>query len=341
MTSPMQDIYQLSSLFKIFSSTSRKKEKLDYILEPLQAMTQICLLSNCPIGSKLTIHDNLLKIQLPCITQGIVRYFNEDTKDDLYYLFNVFRRFLSYYKHLDNSRDNLLTYNSKNKNNKNKNNPRIITNNKNSTVNRQSTNNRQITDNRQSTDNRQITDNKQSNDNIFNYSNDSSVNGNSSVNEEYVDEESKEVLKNNIIRDNMIREHFKRENYKKLFELVIELCIGGLDKLIQTYTDSNKISVLHTLQMYKIMLQKRDFFENQAFNASNLQNRNIDNNNIDNIFNNITNIYGHEDYEILLNLLTLCKKNKNNYDNYITACNSIFKPNNDKIKKWINDNIAL
>lgn len=254
MTSQIKDIYNISTIWKYFTSTSRKKEKLDYILEPLQAMTQLSFLIFCPIGSKLTIHDNLLMIQLPGITQGIIRYFNEDTKDDLYYLFNVFRRFLTYYKHLEKGNN----------------------------------------------------------------------------------------------------------NHKKLYELIIECAIKGLDRLIQTYTDSNKISVLHTLQMYKIMLQKRDFFYSENTNINNnseipsseipsseISSSEIDNKlyndgtNIDNIFCNIINIYGNEEYLILLNLLQLSKKNPNNIENYILACNSIMKPNNDKIKKWINDNIAL
>ena len=246
MSSPIQDAYHLSSIWKIFSSSSSKrKEKLDYILEPLQSMIQLCFLAYCPIGTKLTIQDNLLHIQLPGMTQGIIRYFNEDTKDDLYYLFNVFRRFLLYYKHLDDYQSNNSTF-------------------------------------------------------------------------------------------------------KKLYDIIIELAIKGLDKLIQTYTNSEKISVLHTLQMYKIMLQKRDFFDQNNSKDDNTTNplaiRNKlynDGHNIDNIFCNIINIYNREDYILLYNLLILNKKNPQNYENYIVACNSIFKPNNEKIKKWINDNIAL
>ncbi len=81
----------------------KKREKLDYILEPMQAMLQLSLLAFCPVGSKLTIQDNLLYIQLPGVSQGIIRFFNDDAKEDLYYLFNVFRRFISYYKFLQSS----------------------------------------------------------------------------------------------------------------------------------------------------------------------------------------------------------------------------------------------
>ena len=122
-----------------------------------------------------------------------------------------------------------------------------------------------------------------------------------------------------------------------------------MEKLIQTYVDSNKISVLHTLQMYKIMLQKRDFFDNDNIPSEQYGTQPLairsklynDGTNIDNIFCNIINIYGREEYAITLNLLQLCKKNPGNIENYICSCNCIMKPNNDKIKKWINYNIAL
>ena len=239
MSSPIQDIYNVSSIWKVFMTSNRKKEKLDYILEPLQSMTQLCLLSFCPVGSKLTIHDNILQIQLPSMTQGLIRYFNDDNKDDLYYLFNVFRRFLLYYKFLE-------------------------------------------------------THNKFSN----------------------------------------------------LFDILINLAIKGLDKLIQTYADSERISVLHTLQMYKIMLQKKDFFDSNENNSQNplvIRNKlnNATNNNIDTIFCNIVKIYDNEEYYLILNILISCNKYSNNIDNYINSINFIMKPCNDKIKKWINDNVAL
>lgn len=75
----------------------KRKEKFDMIVEPFQAILQICFLAFCPIGTKIAIQDNLLRIQLPSISQGIMRWYYSDNKDDLYYLFNVFRRFIVYY----------------------------------------------------------------------------------------------------------------------------------------------------------------------------------------------------------------------------------------------------
>ena len=56
-----------------FIKGERKKERFDIILEPLQAVTQLALISFCPKGSKLTISNNLLSIQEPTWFQGLLR----------------------------------------------------------------------------------------------------------------------------------------------------------------------------------------------------------------------------------------------------------------------------
>ena len=65
----------------------KKKERFDIILEPLQAITQLALLSVSPKGSKLTISNNLLAIQQPGWFQGLLRSYNQDMKEDLFFLF--------------------------------------------------------------------------------------------------------------------------------------------------------------------------------------------------------------------------------------------------------------
>lgn len=78
-------------------TTNKSKEKTNMVLEPLQAMIQLSLLSVLPIGSKLTIDNNILYIQTPTLTQPIKRWYNSDKKDDLFFLFQVIRRFLKWY----------------------------------------------------------------------------------------------------------------------------------------------------------------------------------------------------------------------------------------------------
>jgi hypothetical protein len=67
------------------------------ILEPLQSMLQLALLSICPVGTKLRIKENILYLQMPNLTQPLVRWYNADKKDDLYFLYAVIKRFITWY----------------------------------------------------------------------------------------------------------------------------------------------------------------------------------------------------------------------------------------------------
>jgi hypothetical protein len=60
-------------------------------------MIQLAILSVKPIGTKLAIHENILYIQEPSIIQPINRWYNSDKKDDLYFLFQVIKRFIKWY----------------------------------------------------------------------------------------------------------------------------------------------------------------------------------------------------------------------------------------------------
>ena len=72
MTSYLATPSYLKYVYGAFSG--RRREKLDYILEPLQSLLQLSLLGFSPVGSKLTIKDNLLYIQQPGLSQGIIRF---------------------------------------------------------------------------------------------------------------------------------------------------------------------------------------------------------------------------------------------------------------------------
>lgn len=88
--------YQLKSIYHSLSVT-KIKDKLDMILEPLQSMIQIAILSVSPVGTKLCIYENILYIQNPSFIQPISRWYNADKKDDLYFLFQVIKRFVKWY----------------------------------------------------------------------------------------------------------------------------------------------------------------------------------------------------------------------------------------------------
>ena len=77
----------------------RKKERFETILEPLQAILQIAMLAFYPVGTKITIKNNIMMLQSPNYTQSMSRWYNNDAKEDLYFLFNVFHRFKKFYAH--------------------------------------------------------------------------------------------------------------------------------------------------------------------------------------------------------------------------------------------------
>lgn len=97
----------MAALKLVYSAiwADRNKERFEMILEPFQAITQLALLSYCPIGSKLSIADNILYIQCPGWKQSLVRSYNSDKKNDLVYLFSVIKRFHKFYRFLNLSDD--------------------------------------------------------------------------------------------------------------------------------------------------------------------------------------------------------------------------------------------
>lgn len=76
---------------------TNKKERFDMILEPFQATMQLSLLSFMPIGTKLNIQNNVLYLHAPKWHQAIVRMYNNDNKEDIYFLFHVLIRFAKFY----------------------------------------------------------------------------------------------------------------------------------------------------------------------------------------------------------------------------------------------------
>ena len=93
---------------QLFQGTGQK-ERSDMILEPLQSMIILSLLGFSPKGTKLTLQGNLLSLQPPAYSQGVVRWIQNDTKEDLYYLFHIFKRFTVYYKHLQDIQDDKIS----------------------------------------------------------------------------------------------------------------------------------------------------------------------------------------------------------------------------------------
>jgi len=199
------------------------KEKSDMILEPLQVMIQLGLLSHCPIGTKLSISDNLLHIQEPNWNQGILRWYMKDNKDDLYYLFQAIRRFYMWYKPED----------------------------------------------------------------------------------------------------------------CVIYSKILESAIKGLKKLQETYENTDKISIKHTLALYTNILNLetpelfKDSNDDHAIN-------------IDKVFQNITDLYNKKFLAIVFNVFKLMddETNEQNKRVLMTGLLHIMIPTNNKIKSWIRENLT-
>jgi hypothetical protein len=248
----------LHLLYKTISG-SKKKERFETILEPLQALIQIGFLSYYPIGTKLTIQNNILYIQAPTYSQSVTRWYNNDTQEDLFYLFNIFCRFKKFY-----------------------------------------------------------TDEK--------------------------------------------------IEYNELFTLLIELAKNGINNLIRTYNQTEKTHVLHTLQMYKNMLDGTNNHHivppNSPINLiTPAESTNSNSNSVssprpptsssassvsstaisdmDDIFIKISELYSDEVFKIIHQTLIAMKNDENNYMYYADGLNMILRPVNIRIKKWIDENIVF
>jgi hypothetical protein len=103
---PVQSIQNLYHAINSIMS-AKPKDKVDMILEPLQSMIQLALLSTCPIGTKLHIQENILYLQTPNLIQPVARWYHSDKKDDLYFLYSVIKRFIKWYHPSNNKKSPL------------------------------------------------------------------------------------------------------------------------------------------------------------------------------------------------------------------------------------------
>jgi hypothetical protein len=131
----------------------------------------------------------------------------------------------------------------------------------------------------------------------------------------------------------------------ELYNILNELCKTGIDRIIQTYSrGDNNVHLLHTLKMYRTMLENPDFFiervdEKDGEREKEKEKKDI--NEIDSIFIKIRDIYKPEHYKIILNIFKLLQQTPNEYETYIQCLNELFKPINVCIIKWINEHIIF
>jgi hypothetical protein len=59
-----------------------------FLLDPLSVIIKLAILSNKPIGTKISIHNNIVYFQEPGWFQSAARYFYNTNKTDLQYIYN-------------------------------------------------------------------------------------------------------------------------------------------------------------------------------------------------------------------------------------------------------------
>lgn len=67
------------------------------ILEPIESITRIILLKYAPENSKLSLYNNKVIIQEPSYFQSLSRTYWKDSREDLYFLYQVIYKFIFWY----------------------------------------------------------------------------------------------------------------------------------------------------------------------------------------------------------------------------------------------------
>ena len=203
--------------------STHAKEKADMILEPMQVMIQLAVLSHEPLGTKIRVNKNILYLQRPTWSQGIQRWWNNDNKDDLYYLFHAIRRYYKWYKNQEN----------------------------------------------------------------------------------------------------------------RIYDYILTTAIKGIDKLIETYSKTDKLSIRQTLSLYKniLDLETPNLFKDETEQTTT----------IDEVFKGILLVYDTEFLRTIYNILLLMDKTNNNQEQLISYSDGITQisiPMNEKIQNWIHSNLT-
>ena len=86
------------------------KNKIIQPLDPLVCIVKLALLVIKPDLTKLSIHNNRISLQEPGTSQGMLRWIQGDTKNDIHSLYYPIRRAYELYSDLSKKSDGLLPH---------------------------------------------------------------------------------------------------------------------------------------------------------------------------------------------------------------------------------------
>lgn len=100
---------KLNSNFKeLFVSFFEPKR--DSILDPLTCIIRLGVLEFKPIGTKISLNNNKIKYNDPCVIQGALRWSNGDNREDLHNLFNPLKKAVIWYDVKNDEIKTLIEY---------------------------------------------------------------------------------------------------------------------------------------------------------------------------------------------------------------------------------------
>ena len=107
-----------------------------------------------------------------------------------------------------------------------------------------------------------------------------------------------------------------------------------------TYANTEQPALLHTLQMYRTLLDKPELFNEQEETNVKKTTKTHSKHDIDEVFIEIRRLYSENEFIIIYQTLLMLEKHPENYETYIQGLNLILIPVTEQIQKWINDNIV-
>lgn len=94
-----------NSLYLInFLTGFRNKQDKNIIIDPMACLIKLSILKFCPIGTKISIGDNMITILDPGLLQGTFRFVKGDAREDLHNLYVPLIKSIEWY--YDKSKDN-------------------------------------------------------------------------------------------------------------------------------------------------------------------------------------------------------------------------------------------
>lgn len=280
----------------------------------------------------MTIHNNILQIQHPNYSQPVIRWYNNDTQEDLFYLFNIFYRFKKFYFFLN---DGATNKNEKANSTNKKLYILLIELAKNGIAN--------LIRTYSQTEKIHILHTLQMYKNILEGGNESSTQGNSAKRIDNFEIDNLIISPASTVSHNSgasvsgpqppppptSASFLKKDNKKKQHQHQLLREDDDHDTSANEGDTPGTNSLSEDVHMKELssVIHKND-------NSQDVRN-------IDDIFIRITDIYTQEMYNIMYNTLILIKNNEQMCNSYMDGLNKMLEPTNNRIKKWIDENIVF